>query len=103
MGIGVGTAIAVSAGASMIQGAQQKSAIEEAEDEQARLEQEAKAQEQRIFAQQAEDAKNTQAETVQFGIDDEDNEFGSYNDFLTPTAPTKSSTLGTISSSGLGF
>ena len=103
MGIGIGTAIAISAGTSMISAGQQRSAQEDAIDEQNRLMEEARAEEQRIFAQQAEDAKNQQAETVQFGIDDDDSTVGSYNDFLTPTTTAKSGLTSSKAVSPLGF
>jgi len=109
MGIGTGTAMlissAVGVAGSVYAGNKQKDAIEEAENLQAQEAEEAKREEQRIFAQQAEDARNTEAETVQFGIDDEDNEMGTYDDFLTPTNKQSSGVgLGTSkNSSGLGF
>jgi len=103
MGIGIGTAIAISAGTSMISAGQQRSAQEDAIDEQNRLMEEARAEEQRIFAQQAEDARNQQAETVQFGIDDDDSTVGSYNDFLTPTTTANSGLASSKAVSPLGF
>ena len=83
-------------GASAYSASEQKKAAEEQAgiQEQARLD--AQEQEQAMFDQMASDASNTGEATVQFGtIDDEEDEFGTYNDFLTPTAPSKTGLGGT--------
>ena len=79
---------AVGGAASIYGGVKQKSAQEEQADIQAQAAEDAKAQEQRIFEQQAQNAGNQGSATVEFGIDDEDDEFGTYNDFLSPVQST---------------
>jgi len=86
---------AIGGAASIYGGVKQKSAQEEQEEIQAQAMEDAKAQEQRLFEQQALDAENQGNATVEFGIDDEDDEFGTYDDFLTPTAPSKTGLGGT--------
>jgi len=96
-------AMAISAASGLYSASEQKKAQEDAEKEQRRLEQEALDEEQRIFAAQAAEMGNTGAETVQFGVDDGDNQMGSYDDFLTPMS-SGTSGLGTSNqTSGLGF
>ena len=100
---GVAAAAALtSVGASVYGGVKQKSAQEEQEEIQRQAMEDAKAQEQRIFEQQALDAGNQGSATVEFGIDDEDDDsFGTYDDFLTPTAPSKTGLGGTNNQIGL--
>jgi len=78
------SAAAVNAGASIYGGVKQKEAQEEQEQLQNQAMEDAKAQEQAMFDQQAIDAGNQGNATVEFGVDDEDDEFGTYNDFLSP-------------------
>ena len=79
---------AIGGAASIYGGVKQKSAQEEQEEIQRQAMEDAKAQEQRIFEQQALDAGNQGSATVEFGVDDEDDEFGTYNDFLSPVQST---------------
>jgi len=95
------SAAAVNAGASIYGGVKQKNAQEEQEDIQRQAMEDAKAQEQRIFEQQALDAETAGQATVEFGIDDEDDGFGTYNDFLTPTTPSVTGLGGTKGQTGL--
>jgi len=89
------SAAAVSAGASVYGGVKQKSAQEEQEQLQNQAMEDAKAQELAMFDQQAIDAGNQGSATVEFGVDDEDDSFGTYDDFLTPTTPSKTGLGGT--------
>ena len=82
------SAAAVNAGASIYGGVKQKEAQEEQEAIQNQAMEDAKAQEQAMFDQQAIDAGNQGSATVEFGVDDEDDEFGTYNDFLSPVQST---------------
>ncbi len=104
MGIGVGTAMALSAvtsGASMIM---QNEARKDAQGEQDKLEQEALDKEQAMFDQRAEDAGNREKATVEFGLPDDDDELGSYDDFLTPLqTPNAGLSSAGKSTSPLGF
>ena len=87
---------AVSLGSSAYGAVKQKNAAEEQEDIQAKALADAQAQEQRIFEQQALDAENSGDATIEFGaIDDEDDEFGTYDDFLSPVTPSKTGLGGT--------
>ena len=79
---------AVGGAASIYGGVKQKSAQEEQEAIQNQAMEDAKAQEQAMFDQQAIDAGNQGNATVEFGVDDEDDEFGTYNDFLSPVQST---------------
>jgi len=97
--MGIGTAIALTIGAGAVTGRRQEQAQEDAQAEQQRLEDQAREQEQQILLEQAE-SENEPA--FEYGTGD-DEELGSYNEFLTPTKtsgiqgtkPTKSvSTLG---------
>ncbi len=94
-------AAVASVGASAYGASEQKKAQEEqaALQEQARID--AKAQEQALFDQRAIDAENSGEATVEFGIDDEDDGFGTYNDFLTPTTPSVTGLGGTKGQTGL--
>ena len=83
-----GAALALSAGSSVYGSVQQKKAVEEQEDIQRQAAEDAKAQELAMFEQQAVDAGNQGNATVEFGVDDEDDEFGTYNDFLSPVQST---------------
>ena len=94
-------AAAVGAGASIYGGVQQKNAAEEQADIQAQAMQDAQDQEQALFAQRAIDAENKGNATVEFGIDDEDDEIGTYDDFLTPTAVVSNTGLGGAKNTGL--
>ena len=105
MGIGIGTALlvssAVSVGSSIYAANKQEDAQQAAEAENRRMQMEAQANEQRIF----EDTKGqSESATISFGSQDDD-EMGSYNDFLTPLSTKTASTTGlsTGTSSGLGF
>ena len=95
------SAAAVSAGASVYGGVKQKSAQEEQEQLQNQAMEDAKAQELAMFDQQAIDAGNQGSATVEFGVDDEDDSFGTYDDFLTPTTPSKTGLGGTNTQIGL--
>ena len=89
-------AAAASAGAAVYGGVKQKNAAEEQEDIQAQALADAQAQEQRLFEQQALDAESQGQATIEFGaIDDEDDEIGTYNDFLSPITPSKTGLGGT--------
>jgi len=100
MGIGVGTAILISGGAGGIQKRQQDDANEKAQAEQLRLEEQAREQEQQILLEQAE-SENEPA--FEYGTGD-DEELGSYNEFLTPTKTSGiQGTKPTQSVSTLGF
>ena len=103
MGIGIGTAIAVSAGAGVVKARKQQDAQEDAIAEQQKLEAQAREQEQAIFQQQAlEDAQNAEKATAIYGQDDDD-EMGSFSDFITPTTQSTKTGLATGGSTGLGF
>ncbi len=105
MGIGVGTAIAISAGTSMVTANKQREAQEDALAEQKKLEANAREQEQMILQQQApQEAQGAEQQTAYFGSQDEE-EMASYNDFITPktTGATSSGLGGTSGSTGLGF
>ena len=82
------SAAAVNVGASVYGGVKQKDVQEEQEQLQNQAMEDAKAQEQAMFDQQAIDAGNQGNATVEFGVDDEDDEFGTYNDFLSPVQST---------------
>ena len=97
-------AAVVGAGASIYGSAQQKQAIEEQEAIQAQAMEDAKVQEQAMFAQRAIDAENQGNATVEFGAPDDDEEAGTYDDFISPTAIASNTGLGVGgNSSGLGF
>jgi len=98
--IALGTA-AVSAGAAVYGGVQQSEAADEQEALQNQARADAQAQEDRMFDQQALDAENTGNATAEFGVDDEEDTFGTYDDFLTPTAPSTTGLGGTKANSGL--
>ena len=96
------TMAGVSVAAGAYGASEQKNAQEEQEDIQRQAAEDAKAQEQRLFEQQALDAENQGQATVEFGVDDEDDDsFGTYDDFLTPTAPSKTGLGGTNNQIGL--
>ena len=108
MGIGIGTALAVSAavsaGGAVYSAKQQEDAQDEAKAEQDRLAADARAREQNMLM---EEAQNAEPMPVTFGQDDDD-EIGSYNDFLTPKKSNNNSVSGlgfasSNNSSGLGF
>jgi len=104
MGIGIGTAIAVSAGISAVGAGvtakKQGDAQEDARAEQQRLDMIAKQQEKDILAEQA--RQDSEKQTIEFGVqDDEDEEMGSYNDFIEPKKQTALG--GTTAPSGLGL
>lgn len=104
MGIGIGTAIAVSAGISAVGAGvtakKQSDAQEDARAEQQRLDMIAKQQEKDILAEQA--RQDGEKQTIEFGVqDDEDEEMGSYNDFIEPKKQTALG--GTKAPSGLGL
>ena len=105
MGIGIGTAIAVSAGISAvgagITAKKQGDAQEDARAEQQKLDMIAKQQEKDILAEQA--RQEGEKQTIEFGVqdDDEDEEMGSYNDFIEPKKQTALG--GTKAPSGLGL
>ena len=106
MGLSAATIATIGAvttvGASAYGSVQQKKAVEEQEAIQNQAMEDAKAQEQAMFDQQAIDAGNQGNATVEFGIDDEDDDsFGTYDDFLTPTAPSKTGLGGTNNQIGL--
>ena len=92
MGLSAATIATIGAvttvGASAYGSVQQKKAVEEQEAIQLQAAEDAKAQELAMFDQQAIDAGNQGNATVEFGIDDEDDEFGTYNDFLSPVQST---------------
>jgi len=104
-GIGVGTAIAISAGTSAVTAKRQGEAQEEAAQEQQRLQAEAQQQEQDIMNQQAlQNAQDQEQQTIEFGVDEEEGSFGSYDDFITKTPSSTSAGLGgTNNATGLGF
>ena len=96
------SAAAVGAGASVYGAVKQKSAAEEQAEIQAQAREDAQKQEQALFEQQALDAESQGKATVEFGIDDEDDDsFGTYDDFLTPTAPSTTGLGGTNNNIGL--
>ena len=95
------TMAGLSAASAVYGGVQQKSAQEEQEQLQNQAMEDAKAQELAMFDQQAIDAGNQGSATVEFGVDDEDDSFGTYDDFLTPTAPSKTGLGGTNTQIGL--
>ena len=104
MGIGIGTAIAVSAGISAVGAGvskkKQSDAQEDARAEQQKLDMIAKQQEKDILAEQA--RQEGEKQTIEFGVqDDEDEEMGSYNDFIEPKKQTALG--GTKAPSGLGL
>ena len=102
----IGSAVVAAVGltAAVYSGVKQKQAVDEQEDEADAMKVEASATEARIFEQQGRDAANNGEATVKFGIDDEDNPMGSYDDFLTPTSMSSSSLAGgTSGKTGLGF
>ena len=104
MGIGIGTAIAVSAGISAVGAGvtakRQGDAQEDARAEQQKLDAIAKQQEKDILAEQA--RQEGEKQTIEFGVqDDEDEEMGSYNDFIEPKKQTALG--GTKAPSGLGL
>jgi len=108
MGIGTGTAMLISSAVGVVgsvaAGNKQEQAQQDAEQEQARLQQEALQQEQRLFEQRALDAESQEATMVEFGAPDDDDEAGTYDDFLTPKSNASGTGLSTTpNSSGLGF
>lgn len=107
MGIGTGTAMlisgAVGVAGSVVSGNKQQEAIEEAENEQQRLAEEARVNEQQMLQQQALEAEQSKGATVEFGTQDEDDEMGTYDDFITPKQSKGVGLGGTSGTSGLGF
>jgi len=99
----IGSAV-VSAGAAVYGTVKQQQAYEEQQDIQAQAKSDAEAQEQAMFKQRAIDAENEGQATVEFGAPDDDEETGTYDDFISPTAIASNTGLGTSGgSSGLGF
>ncbi len=104
LGAAVNTAIVVGAasvGASVYGSNQQKEAAEEQAAIQRQAQEDAKAQELAMWEQRALDAENEGQATVEFGVDDEDNETGTYDDFLTPTTIASNTGLGGAKNTGL--
>ena len=95
-------AAVVSAAAGVYSASEQKKAAEEQEQLMAQASQDALEQEQRIFEQQAIDAENAGQATVEFGtVVDEEDETGTYDDFLAPVAPSTTGLGGTNKQIGL--
>ena len=99
MGIGAGTAALIAGGLSLAGTAyasnQQREAQEEAQQQADYAAMEAEREQQRIFEAtkpQEEEAK------ISFGTQDDDDELGTYNEFLTPTASKP-----TLGNTSLGF
>ena len=108
MGIGVGTAMLISGGVSLagsvISSNKQQDAIDDAENEQQRLAEEARVNEQQLLQEQARQSEISSGPSVLFGVEDEeDDTFGTYDDFITPTKQTGVGLGKTTSASGLGF
>ena len=105
-GISLATTV-LGTGASLYQGAKTKEEQEKAEKEAKRQANEnmedAKARDKQLMNQAAEDARYAQQSKVTFGVKDDGDEAGSYNDFLAPKTPNAKSALGGKSTSGLGF
>ena len=100
MGIGAAIAIGVSAVGGAVGKKKQSDAQEDARAEQQRLDMIAKQQEKDILAEQA--RQDGEKQTIEFGVqDDEDEEMGSYNDFIEPKKQTALG--GTKAPSGLGL
>jgi len=98
--MGIGAAIAVSAGMSAITAEKQADAQEDARNQQMMLDARDKQQEKDILAEQA--RQEGEKQTIEFGVqDDEDEEMGSYNDFIEPKKQTALG--GTKAPSGLGL
>ncbi|RKZ99807.1 MAG: hypothetical protein DRQ42_06945 [Gammaproteobacteria bacterium] len=101
MGIGAAIAIGVSAVGGAVSRNKQADAQEDARNQQMMLDAQAKQQEKDILAEQA--RQDGEKQTIEFGVqdDDEDEEMGSYNDFIEPKKQTALG--GTKAPSGLGL
>jgi len=97
------TSAAIGVAGAVYSGNEQKKAQEEAENEQQRLAEEARVNEQQILQQQALEAEQSKGATVEFGTQDEDDEMGTYDDFITPKQSKGVGLGGTSGTSGLGF